>query len=112
MVEEILRKLISKTRGIEPWFDYIPSDVLFWEEIRKIIEEKNMKFNWSNWTVKLKDGQWLVEATCPEHPHPMVISGFTKLEAEKYVKEWMPEVKWLVLANGHNPSYIEFVPND
>ena len=34
------------------------------------------KFNWSNWTPKFIDGEWVVEATCPEHNHPLVVSGF------------------------------------
>ena len=36
---ELLRIFLNKTRGKEPWFDYTPRDVAFWEEVRVILEE-------------------------------------------------------------------------
>lgn len=37
--QEILKKLINKTQGKEKFFDYSPSDVMFWENVRMMIEE-------------------------------------------------------------------------
>ena len=35
---ELIKKLLNKTQGNEPFFDYSPSDVMFWEEIRNVLE--------------------------------------------------------------------------